>query len=415
MNSVRILIVSQYFWPEGFRINDIAKTLVEKSAQVDILTGKPNYPEGRISEGYRAWGTQRESWEGATVFRVPLFPRGARSAWRLALNYLSFIFSGLIFGPWLLRKRQYEVVFVYGLSPILLAIPGIFLARLKRRKLVLWVQDLWPDSLSATGYIHHPRLLRWVERVVRWIYGHSDLILVQSRAFIAAVSALAPGKTIAYYPNSVDTTFGEPPDPRVVLPKVAALETGFSVVFAGNVGVAQAVEVIVEAAELLKSHSEISFVVFGHGSRWDWMREQVAMRGLTNLHLPGRFPVETMPGLMQKAGALLVTLANETIFAATVPNKIQAYMASGRPIVACLNGEGARVVEEAQAGISVPAEDAKALGDAVLRLYSMSPEQRGEMGANGRRYFKAHFDHDKLVQELMAHLRGMSATNKEME
>ena len=415
MNSVRILIVSQYFWPEGFRINDIAKTLVEKGEHVEVLTGKPNYPEGRISEGYRAWGTQRETWEGATVFRVPLFPRSARSAWRLALNYLSFIFSGLIFGPWLLRKRQYDVVFVYGLSPILLAIPAIFLARLKRRKLVLWVQDLWPDSLSATGYIHHPRFLRWVERVVRWIYGRSDLILVQSRAFIAAVSALAPGKTIAYYPNSVDATFGEPPDPRVILPKVPALETGFPVVFAGNVGMAQAIEVIVKAAELLKSHSGISFVVFGQGSRWDWMREQVAMRGLTNLHLPGRFPVETMPGLMQKAGTLLVTLADEPIFAATVPNKIQAYMAAGRPIVACLNGEGARVVEDAQAGISVPAEDAQVLADTVLRLYRMSPEQRAEMGANGRRYFRANFDHDKLVEELMAHLRSMSATNKEME
>lgn len=413
MNSVRILIVSQYFWPEGFRINDIAKTLVEKGARVDILTGKPNYPEGRITEGYRAWGTQVESWEGATVFRVPLFPRGARSAWRLVLNYLSFIFSGLIFGPWLLRKRQYDVVFVYGPSPILLAIPAIFLARLKRRKLVLWVQDLWPDSLSATGYIRHPRLLRWVERVVRWIYGHSDLILVQSRAFIAAVSALAPGKSIAYYPNSVDATFGEPPDPRVVLPKVAALETGFPVVFAGNVGVAQAVEVIVEAAELLKSHSGISFVVFGQGSRWDWMREQVAVRGLTNLHLPGRFPVDTMPGLMQKAGALLVTLADEPIFAATVPNKVQAYMAVGRPILACLNGEGARLVaEEAQAGLSVPAQNAKALAAAVLQLYQMPAEDRARLGANGRRYFKAHFDHDKLVDELMAYLREMSKTAK---
>ena len=412
MNSVRILIVSQYFWPEGFRINDIAKTLVEKGARVDILTGKPNYPEGRIAEGYRAWGTQREAWEGATVFRVPLFPRGARSAWRLALNYLSFIFSGLIFGRWLLRERQYDVVFVYGLSPILLAIPGIFLARLKRRNLVLWVQDLWPDSLSATGYIHHPSLLRWVERMVRWIYGQSDLILVQSRAFIAVVSALAPGKTIAYYPNSVHATFGEPPDPRVVLPKVPALETGFPVVFAGNVGVAQAVEVIVEAAELLKSYSEISFVLFGQGSRWDWMRDQVAVRGLTNLHLPGRFPVETMPGMMQKAGALLVTLANEPIFALTVPNKVQAYMAAGRPTLACLNGEGARIVEEAQAGISVPAEDAQALADAVLKLYRMPSEQRAVMGGNGRNYFKAHFEHDKLVEELMTLLRGMTVANE---
>ena len=414
MSSVRILIVSQYFWPEGFRINDIAKTLVEKGAHVDILTGKPNYPEGRIFAGFRAWGTQRETWEGATVFRVPLFPRGAISNWRLALKYLSFIFSGLIFGPWLLRKRQYDVVFVYGLSPIMLTIPGIFLSYLKRRNLVLWVQDLWPDSLSATGYILHPLFLRGLERIVRWIYDRSDLILAPSRSFIAEIAALAPGKTVTYYPNSVEATFGEPPDPRVVLPSVAALETGFPVVFAGNVGVAQAVEVIVEAAELLKSYSDISFVVFGQGSRWEWMREQVAMRGLTNLHLPGRFPVVTMPGLLQKAGALLVTLADESIFAATVPNKIQAYMAAGRPILASLHGEGARIVEEAQAGFSVPAEDAQALANAVLRLYRMSPEQRVAMGANGRRYFKTHFDHDKLVEELMTHLIRMAVTNEEM-
>ncbi len=413
MTSLRILIVSQYFWPEGFRINDIAKTLVGKGASVDVLTGKPNYPDGRIAEGYRAWDTQVESWEGATVFRVPLFPRGARSAWRLALNYLTFIFSGLIFGPWLLRKRHYDVVFVYGLSPILLAIPGIFLAHLKRRKLVLWVQDLWPDSLSATGYIHHPRLLRWVELVVRWIYEHSDLILVQSRAFIAAVSALAPGKTIAYYPNSVDSTFGEPPAANVVLPDVPALDEGFSVVFAGNVGVGQAVEVMVEAAALLKNVPQIRFVVFGQGSRWDWMREQVQRQGLTNLHLPGRFPVNTMPGLMQKAGALLVTLADEPIFAMTVPNKVQAYMAAGRPILACLNGEGARLVaEDAQAGLSVPAQDAEALAAAVLQLYHMPAEERAMLGANGRRYFKAHFDHDKLIDELMVHL---GATSKSVE
>ena len=409
---MRILIVSQYFWPEGFRINDVAKTLVEKGADVDILTGKPNYPEGHIAEGYRAWGTQREMWAGATVFRVPLFPRGARSAWRLALNYLSFIFSGSLLAPWLLRGLQYDAVFVYAPSPILQAIPALLLGRLKRVPVAIWVQDLWPDSLSATGYIRHPRLLSWIERLVRWIYGHSGLILVQSCAFIAAVSALAPGKTIAYYPNSVDATFGESPDPHVILPTVPALETGFPVVFAGNVGAAQAVDVIVEAAELLKSHSEISFVVFGQGSRWDWMRDQVAVRGLTNLHLPGRFPVETMPGMMQKAGALLVTLANEPIFALTVPNKVQAYMAASRPILACLNGEGARIVEEAQAGISVPAEDAQALADAVLKLYRMPSEQRAVMGGNGRNYFKAHFEHDKLVEELMTLLRGMTVANE---
>ena len=410
---MRILIVSQYFWPEGFRINEVVRSLVEKGVEVDVLTGKPNYPEGAVFNGYRAGGCQVESWAGATVYRVPLFPRGARGALRLALNYLSFVASGLMFGPWLLRKRQYDVVFVYGLSPILLAIPAIFLAWIKRRKLIVWVQDLWPESLSATGYVRNARVLRAVEWVVRWIYRHTDLLLVQSRAFEAPVAALAPGKPIAYYPNSVDATFAEPPSPDVALPDVPALDEGFAVVFAGNVGAGQAVEVMVEAAALLKDVPQIRFVVFGQGSRWDWMREQVQNRGLTNLHLPGRFPVNTMPGLMQKAGALLVTLADEPIFAMTVPNKVQAYMAAGRPILACLNGEGARLVAEAQAGLSVPAQDAKALAAAVLQLYRMPAEERAQLGANGRSYFKTHFDHDKLVDELMAHLRAMSKTIEE--
>lgn len=410
---MRILIVSQYFWPEGFRINDVVRTLVDKGIEVDVLTGKPNYPEGGIFPGYQIGGCQVESWAGAAVYRVPLFPRGARSAWRLVLNYLSFVVAGLICGPWMLRKRKYDVVFVYGLSPILLAIPAIFLSWLKRRKLVVWVQDLWPDSLAATGYVRNPLVLRTVAWLVRWIYRHTDLLLVQSRAFEAPVAAMAPGKPVAYYPNSVGAMFSEPPSPDVVLPLVPALDEGFAVVFAGNVGAGQAVEVMVEAAALLIDVPAIRFVIFGQGSCWDWMRDQAQARGLTNLHLPGRFPVNTMPGLMQKAGALLVTLADEPIFALTVPNKVQAYMAAGRPILACLNGEGVRLVEEAQAGLGVPAQDAKALADAVLRLYQMPAEDRAKMGANGRRYFKAHFDHDMLVDELMAHLRDIAKIGRE--
>lgn len=410
---VRILIVSQYFWPEGFRINEVVRSLVGKGVEVDVLTGKPNYPEGAIYSGYRAGGCQVDSWSGAAVYRVPLFPRGERSAWRLALNYLSFIITGLVFGPKLLRGRAYDAILVYAPSPILQAIPAIFLGWLKRARVIVWVQDLWPDSLAATGYVRNPRVLRAVAWVVRWIYRHSDLLLIQSRAFEAPVAAMAPGKRIVYYPNSVDAIFAEPPSPDVALPVVPALDEGFAVVFAGNVGAGQGVDVMVKAAVLLKDVPAIRFVVFGQGSRWHWMREQVQARGLTNLHLPGYFPGNTMPGLMQKAGVLLVTLADESIFALTVPNKVQAYMAVGRPILACLNGEGARLVEEAQAGLGVPAQNARALADAVLRLYQMPADERAKMGANGRRYFKAHFDHDKLIDELMARLSDISKTGRE--
>ena len=408
---MRVLIVSQYFWPEGFRINDVVRSLVDKGVKVDVLTGKPNYPEGTFFPGYRAWGCQIEYFFGATVYRLPLVARGKRSAWRLVLNYVSFVISGLLFAPWILRRQRYDVVFVYGVSPILQAIPALFIGWLKRLKVIVWVQDLWPESLEATGYVRNTRMLGWVEKVVRFIYRHSDLLLVQSRGFEARVSALAPGKAVVYYPNSVDSMFCDPSD--APLPVIPALDDGFAVVFAGNVGAGQAVEVIVEAATLLKDHPAIRFVVFGQGSRWDWMREQVQLRGLTNLHLPGRYPIETMPGLMQKAAALLVTLADQPIFAATVPNKVQAYMAAGRPILACLNGEGARLVAEAGAGLTVPAEDAQGLATAVLRLYQMPAEERATLGANGRRYFKEHFDHEQLTDQLVEHFRSFSKVERE--
>lgn len=181
---MRILVVSQYFAPEVFRINEVVQSLAAKGAVVDVLTGKPNYPEGKFFAGYSAWGCKTERALGATVYRVPIFSRGERGALRLVLNYLSFVISGLLWGPWLLRERRYDVVFVYGLSPILSAIPAVFLAWLKGRRLVVWVQDLWPESLSATDYVRDKTALAIVEVVVRWIYRHTDLLLVQSRAFV---------------------------------------------------------------------------------------------------------------------------------------------------------------------------------------------------------------------------------------
>lgn len=411
---MKVLIVSQYFWPENFRINEVVRSLVEQGIEVDVLTGKPNYPEGDIFSGYRAGTCQVETWSGVMLYRVPLFPRGARSRWRLAANYLSFIFSGLLFGSWLLRKKKYDIIFVYGLSPILSAIPAIFLSWLKGSKLIVWVQDLWPDSLSATGYVKGRLVLRAVESVVRWIYRCTDLLLVQSRAFVGPVGALSSGKPVAYYPNSVEAIFCEAQSVAVTLPDIPALDEGFSVMFAGNVGAAQGVDVILEAATLLRDHPQIRFVILGQGSRWEWLTEQVKIRGLTNLHLPGRFPVNTMPGLMQKAGALLVSLADQPIFSLTVPNKVQAYMAVGRPIIACLNGEGARLIDEAQAGYSVPAEDANALAAAVLTLYETPASVRTQFGENGKRYFAEHFDHDRLVDQLIDYLKGIAPSSREV-
>ena len=404
---MKLLIVTQHFWPEGFRINDVATTIHEKGVEVSVLTGKPNYPKGKIFEGYRAGGCVEESYHDISVNRIPLVGR-SNGGLRLALNYLCFIFSGLFCGPWLLRKKKFDVIFVYGTSPILQAIPALFLGWLRKKPVVVWVQDLWPESVSATGYIKNKCVLAMIGQVVRFIYRHTDLLLTQSRAFVVPVSAMASGTPVRYFPNSVDESFALPGSGAKV--EIAGMDTGFRVVFAGNIGSAQAVEVIVEAAARLQAYPDIRFVVVGDGSRREWMAQQKKARQLHNLFLPGRFPIECMPDLMQNASALLVTLADEEIFAATVPNKVQAYMAAGRPIVACLNGEGGRLIEEAGAGIAVPAEDAEGLAVAIMKLYRQDEKERKQMGDNGRAYFRLHFDHDKLVSELIKHLASVTGS-----
>jgi len=408
---MKILIFSQVFWPESFRINDVAKTLSKIGHHVEVVTGKPNYPRGEFFDGYRSLGFQQEDHDGYIIHRVPILARG-KGALRLALNYISFVISGLLFSPWLLRGRKFDVIFVYAPSPILQAIPAIFLGWIRGTPVILWVQDLWPESLSATGYIKNKLILKFVEYIVQFIYRHVDLLLVPSNAFIDPVTKLASDTTVKYYPNSVDKIFSSPVS--VSIPNLDDVINDFSVMFAGNLGSAQAVGVMIEAATLLQEYTDINFVILGDGSCYDWMLQEVSRCGLSNFYLPGRFPVESMPGFMQKATVLLVTLADHEIFAATVPYKIQSYMAAGRPIIVSLNGEGARLVIEAKAGLAAPAEDARALADAVLEMYRMPLVKREKLGNNAQSYYKEHFDHDKLLVELVNHFEVTLNNSKEL-
>lgn len=406
---MRVLILSQYFWPENFRINELVQSLVLRGVEIDVLTGKPNYPDGKIFKDYRAFGSMREIWCGANVHRVPIIPRGFRSVVQLFLNYLSFIVFGSLVGAWQLRKVRSDVIFVYAPSPLLQALPALFISWLKRIPVAVYVQDLWPESLEATGYIRNQSIIRCVKFLVKFIYRRADLILVSSLPFKASIEKYAPTARVVYYPNSVDSSFSNP-DSGIKI-NVPELDEGFCVVFAGNVGAAQAVHVITEAASLLLTHKDIHIVVLGSGSEIEWMQSQIVERKLKNLFLAGRYPVEAMPYLLSKASALLVTLADREIFAATVPNKIQAYMAVGRPIIASMNGEGASLIQEAGAGLSVPAENGKALADAILNIYAMSQVEREKLGANAQDYYRKHFDHENLVTDLMMHLKSIVKEN----
>lgn len=395
---MKVLVLSQHFWPESFRINEVVESLQAAGCTVSVLTGQPNYPLGEVFEGYRASGLGRQMHpSGYTIYRVPMAPRAKGRAWQLATNYLSFLASASTLGLWALRGQRFDVVFVYGTSPILQAIAGVVIKWIKRARLVTWVQDLWPQSLEATGFVRNPRLLDAVATVVRWIYRRNDLLLVPSHAFLPTVRSMAANSPVEYHPNPGELAFEQEGTP--VAPPLQ-LETGFNVVFAGNLGTVQAIETILDAAEQLKSHSDIRWVLVGDGSRATWTADQIKVRGLTNVTLPGRFATAAMPGIMAQASALLVSLNRNPIMAQTVPSKIPAYLAAGRPIIASMDGEGARIVCEASAGVACPAENAQALARAVLTLRDASATERERMGKAGNAYYRTHFEPAALAERL---------------
>jgi glycosyltransferase involved in cell wall biosynthesis len=399
---MKLLVVSQYFWPENFIISDFVRKLAERGHEVVVATGKPNYPDGQVFPGYRAGGMARERFLGQVdVVRVPIWPRGRGGVINLALNYLSFVFSGLVCFPWLLRSRSFDAILVFAPSPITQVIPAILLRWLKQAHLAVWVQDMWPESLEATGFIHNAGVLKAVGVLVRWIYARSDTLLLQSRAFQVPMARYADPEKLVYFPNSVDPDLeaGAPDALPVELSRLLAQR--FCVVFAGNIGKAQAVETVVQAAVLLRDQPDVCLVLVGSGSMLDWVQGQKALLKLDNLVLPGRFPGESMPELFRKASALLVTLKSGGVLAHTVPSKIQAYLAAGRPIVAALQGEGGKVVEDAGAGMVCEPENAQALANCIRRMYALPDSMRDVMGQKGRACFDGNFDMNRQVARLV--------------
>lgn len=397
---MQILIVSQYFWPESFVINDLVLALSRAGHQVTVATGKPNYPTGNIAPGYTAKGVQYEKFgNGVDVIRVPVRPRGKADALSLSLNYLSFLASATIRLPRLLRGRDFDIIFFFGVSPMTSAIPAIVVSWLKKAHLALWIQDLWPESLSATGFVKNPFLLYSVGMVVQMIYRAADTILLQSKAFFGPVSTYADSRKLVYFPNLAPNQDEAeiPPPPEVM----SHFESCFPIVFAGNLGRAQSLPTIIEAARLLKEHPEIRIIVVGTGSEVGTLSKGIVMHGLTNIRLTGLLDRAMMPAIFRHAAALMVTLCDGPTLAAVIPSKIQAYMQAGRPIVGALDGEGARIIELAQAGLVVRAGDAAGLAQSILTLYAMPADRREEIGYAGRRYFEAHFDVDQSVGRLM--------------
>ncbi|MEJ6002171.1 glycosyltransferase family 4 protein [Paucibacter soli] len=396
-----MLVLSQYFWPEVFRVNEIVAELTQRGHEVTVLTGRPNYPDGEVFADYAAHPQAYARYAGAEVIRVPLRPRGKGSL-RLVLNYWSFVFWGCLLGPWKLRGRGFDAIFVFETSPISAALPALLLRKIKRAPLLLWVLDLWPDTLSAIGIVRSPRLLGWVGALVRFIYQRCDLILAQSRGFFPRIECWSrePAKS-RYFPQWAEAAFD------VDLGKVEmAAELGphcccFNIMFAGNIGEAQDFPAILDAAEQLRERRDIHWLIVGDGRAAEAVRADIANRGLQEtVFMLGRHPLERMPGFFKGADALLVSLKAEPIFAMTIPGKVQAYLAAGRPLLGMLDGEGAQVIRDASAGLVCAAGDGAALAACVAEMAALDEQARATMGRNGQAYCRQEFDRATLIGQL---------------
>ncbi len=397
---MRILVVTQYFWPENFKINDLCQGLVERGHDVTVYTGLPNYPEGEFFEGYSYSGPFHQTYKKIKIIRSPLIPRGKNKSLMLALNYFSFLFLATLLAPFLVRGK-FDKIFVFEPSPVTVIIPAIFLKYLKNAPIFFWVQDLWPESLEATGIIKNKKILSLIASVVKILYSHCDKILLTSKGFIPRVKSLGVRDSqIFYFPQWAESLFNKVPDPSFADPLIPS--TGFKLMFAGNIGSSQDFESIIKAADLLKNHKSIYFLILGDGLMRKWAEEEVKRLGLgSHFIFLGRKPVEMMPEYFSLASAMLMSLTDTELFSLTVPSKLQTYLASKKPILASMNGEGAQIVLDAKAGLACPAGNPELLSQTILKMAELSSDELKRMGENSLHCYKTQFERETLITGLL--------------
>lgn len=406
---MNILVVSQYFWPENFRVNDLCTEMIKKGYSVTVLTGEPNYTTGRKDQNYLDNKEKYNNYNGCEIIRVPLLERGDGKL-QLVFNYISYFLSASTIGLWKLRKKNFDIVFVCQLSPVTIAIPAIIYRKLYGVPVVMWVLDLWPDSLQAVGALKSEKILGLVNKLVRFIYNRCDLILGQSRSFVRAIeSNCSPSVNVAYFPSWSESVFEE----KISEDKKIKLESGFfNILFAGNVGEAQDFPTVLKAIELLKLKGlSVKLHVVGDGRNLSKVREEVLGRKLTDyVEFWGRYPLDDMPAFYRAADVLFVSLKSSPTFSMTIPGKVQSYMMAEKPILASLEGEGEVAVLQSCCGLVSAPGNYNELAENIEKMLGMQPQELLDMGAKGKEYASNEFDRDILMLKLFEHFENVAVT-----
>jgi colanic acid biosynthesis glycosyl transferase WcaI len=397
---MHVLLLSQWYTPEPvFKPHQMAKSLVERGHKVTSITGFPNYPTGRVYPGYRIGWRRWEQHDGVQILRLPLYPNHGRSGVKRALNFLSFASSASVLGP--LLSAPADVIWVY--DSLMSGIPAWWIGRWSRTPFIYEVQDMWPETLTATGMLSSDWMMRCVSRVARFVYARAAAVTVISPGFKRnLVSKGVLADKIHVIPNWANEDVYRPLPRDEALAIEHGLAGRFNVIYGGNLGAAQALRDVIEAAELLQDLPQVQFVLIGDGVEELALRQMVKELGLDNVRFLGRQPAERMPYFFALADALLIHLKRNPLFEITIPSKTVAYLACGRPIVSCVEGDAAQVVQSAGAGLVCPSQDPAALAQAVRDLYTMPGERREAMGQSGRRAFLQNYTRAVLMDRYEA-------------
>lgn len=398
---MKLCVLTNHFYPEDFKVNDIAFELRKRGFEITVVTAIPDYPQGRFFEGYSLFKRRKEVVRGVNVIRLPVIPRGKGGAIKLAMNYASYFICASIFTFFHSFRNKYDAVFVHLTSPFFIGIPAVHLKKRQKIPLYFWVLDLWPESLVSAAGISHPLIINPQNKMVARVYKDCDKILIGSKGFQKSICEKGDFKDkLVYFPNWAEAVV--PPSGFTVDDIAPFDDTGnFILLFAGNLGEAQNLDAVILSAEKLKDERNLKFVFVGDGRRREHLENLAKEKQLSgSVFFLGRHPIETMPVFMQKSSVLLFSLKDELCFNLTVPSKVQFYMAQGKPVLAMINGAGADLVEEANCGYAVPAGDIDGFVETVKKMRILPEKKLSRLGENGRKYYEANFTKEQRAGQL---------------
>jgi glycosyltransferase involved in cell wall biosynthesis len=399
----RILIVGQHFWPESFRINDIADFLAnEKGCSVDVLCGLPNYPSGKFPDGYGYFKNRHQTHKNIKIMRAFEIPRGNNSNIRIFLNYISFPIASLFHIPHLLTKK-YDKIFIYQLSPVMMAISGILLGRLTRTETTMYILDLWPENLYSVINVQNPALRKIASTVSHWHYRHVDKLIVLSESMkqkIIDVTHAHP-KNIIVIPQASEKIYETPIHDKSLHQR---FKNKFTVVFTGNISPAQSFDTMINAASLLRDqgYHDIHWIIVGDGMSRKDVERSINNHNLADcFSLEGHYPIEHMPRYIERADVLVGCLVKSSLLEATIPAKVMSYIASGKPIVLAMDGEVQELVQQKiKCGFTGPAGDAIMLAENIKKIYNLTSKDRMKLGVNAKSYHFEKFERNILLGKM---------------